>query len=66
MQGDLKPTRPEYAKEPNIGDQVTAVCNRVVCCKGCEVGDEKQIEEEFDGICFVPLGEDEVLVIGTS
>ena len=66
MKGDLKPTRPQDSKEANVSQEVVYVGDGVVGCEGCQVGDKKQVEEEFDAIGLVPLGEDKILMISTD
>lgn len=63
MQRDLEPCRPQDTKEANISEQVITIRDRVVRGKCREVGDEEQVEEEFDAVCFVALREDEGIVV---
>lgn len=66
MKRNLEPARPKNPKEANVTQQVVPIGNRVISCEGCKIGDEEQVEEQLYAVCFVPLGEDEIIMIGTD
>lgn len=38
----------------------------MVSCERCQIRNEEKVEEEFNTIRLVSLGEDEILMIGTD
>ena len=59
MQGRLKPGRPQDGEEADIGEQGAFAGDGVISGKGSQVGDEKQVEEELDGVGLMSLMEDQ-------
>jgi hypothetical protein len=66
MKRDLKPGGPQDTKETDVCEQVVVIRDRMIGCECCEVGNEEEIKEQFDGVGFVSLRENEVLLIGAS
>jgi hypothetical protein len=65
MKRDLKPARPENTKEAHVREQICRIGHGVVRRKCREIGYEEEVEEQFNGIRFVSLGENELFMVGT-
>ncbi len=66
MKRDLEPCGPQNAEETNVAEKVVYIGNRVISRESCQIGYEEQVKEQFNAICFVALGEDEMTCIGSN
>lgn len=48
VQGYLKPSEPEDGEEPDVSNECVLIDDRMGGCEGGEVGDEEEVEEEFE------------------
>ena len=66
MKRDLEPGGPENTEEANIAEKIVHVGNGVVSSEGGQIGYEEQIKEQLQTVCFMALGEDEIVWISSS
>lgn len=66
MKCDLEPGAPKDGEEADVAEKVVDIGDGVIRSEGGKIGNEEQIEEEFDAVGFVTLREDKTVTVGTD